>query len=92
MPTHHAPRVGIAPGGQIAPAPAHQRQLGNVPDPDLVGARGRGLAQQAVFGHHGGGVGLRGARALRPGAERALSTGAQPATQGVAPHLVALGL
>ena len=92
MPAHHAPRAGIAPGGQVAPAPAYQRQVGDVSDPHLVGVRGRGLAQRPVLGYDSGRVGLRGMRALGSGAERALPAGPQPVAQRVAPHRVALGL
>jgi hypothetical protein len=86
------PRAGIAAGGQVAPASAHQWQVGDVTHPDLVGARGRGLAQQPVFGHRSGRVSLGSARALGLGAERALPTGPHLTAQRVAPHLVALGL
>lgn len=69
MPVRYPPRAGIAPRGQLVPAPAHQGQVSDVAYPHLVGARGRGLAQQPVLGHHGGRVGLCSARALGAGAD-----------------------
>jgi len=30
VPAHDTPRAGIAPGGQVAPAPTHERQVGDV--------------------------------------------------------------
>ena len=93
VPAHHAPRAGIAPGGQVAPAPTQERQVGEVPDPDPdpVQGRGRGLARQPVFGHHGGRVGHGGARPLWAGAERLLAGLAQPGAQRIAAHGGAFG-
>lgn len=48
----------------MVPAPAHQRRVGDVTHPDLIGARGRGLAQQPVLGHQSRWVGLSGTRVL----------------------------
>lgn len=60
MPARQPLRAVTAPGDQVAPAPADQRQVGDVTHPHLVGAQGRGLVQQLVLGPHGGRVGLRG--------------------------------
>lgn len=74
---------------QVAPAPADQRQVRDVTDPHLIGTRGGRLSQQPVFGYDRRRVGLRGARALGAGAERALPAGPQPTAQRVALNLVA---
>ncbi len=51
VPTHHAPRARIAPTGQIAPAPADQGKVGDIPDPDLIGRGRHGLTEEQIFGH-----------------------------------------
>ena len=75
VPAHHAPRTGVAPGGPVAPAPALQRQVGDVADPDLIGRGGGRAVQQQIFADLVRGVGLGGARALRAGRERPQAAG-----------------
>lgn len=71
LPAHHAPRAGVAPGGQVAPVPAHQGQVRNVAYPDLI-ERGRGgLAKEQVFSNDCRWVSHRGAWALRTHTQRA---------------------
>ncbi|TGE12075.1 hypothetical protein [Hymenobacter elongatus] len=52
---------------------------------------GSGLAEQSVFGHHGGRVGHGRAGPLRTGAQRVQAQVVQSSTQRVAPHRVAFG-
>ena len=59
VPAYDPARTGVAPDGQVASAPAHQRQIGDILDPDLIRGSGGWLAEQPVFGHHGGRVGDR---------------------------------
>lgn len=37
VPAHDSARASTAPGGQVAPAPAGQWQVGDIPDPDRLG-------------------------------------------------------
>ena len=91
VPAHDPPRTGIVPGGQVAPAPADQRQVRDVAHPDPVGSGGRRLAEQPVSRHHGRRVGHGGAGPLRTGAQRMRALMVQSVAQSVAPHCVAFG-
>ena len=88
VPAHDPPRTGIAPSGQVAPAPADQRQVRDVAHPDPVGSGRRGLAEQPVFGYHGRRVGHSGVGPLRTGAQCMRALMVQLGAQGVAPHRV----
>ena len=67
VPAHDPAGTGLAPSGQIAPAPAHQGQIRDIAHPDLVRGGGGELAEQSVFGHHGCRVGHSGAGTVRGG-------------------------
>jgi hypothetical protein len=70
VPADNAPRTGIAPGGQITPAPADKGQVRDVAHPHLIGrSRGR-LTKQEIFGHDRCGVSDRRAWALGSRAQR----------------------
>jgi hypothetical protein len=92
VPAHYAPRAGIAPGRQVTLALADQGQVGDIPDPYLIGGRGRGLAKEQVFGHDRRGVGHGGAQALRPGTQHSQTAATQPAAQGIVPDGVPFSL
>jgi hypothetical protein len=83
VPADYPPRAGIALGHQVTPAPAEQRQVADIPNPDLIWSRGRGLTKEQVFGYDCRGVGHGGARALRPSAECPQALATQPTAQGV---------
>ena len=91
VPTHDPPGTGIAPSGQVAPAPAYQRQVRDVAHPHLVRGNGRRLAEQPVFRDDGRRVGHGGAGPLRAGAQGPQALAVQPGAQGVAAHCVAFG-
>lgn len=75
----------------VAPAPTDQRQVSDIPDPHLIRGSGRKLIKQQVFGYDGRRVGYRGARALRPGAQRAKAPAPQLGAQGIASDGIPFG-